>query len=345
MSIAVTEDHRALAQTVADFLAKHQARASARGLLESDEEQLPGFWAELAGLGMLGMHLPEELGGAGFTLSEVLVVAEQLGRAVAPGPFVPTVITSALIAAAAPEDLRQRLLPGLADGSLIGAAALGGDVSYDDGTASGNAGVVISGALADILLVPSGDDVLVIEKALGGVAAEVPTNLDPSRRAAKVRLEAARATALPGARGLLTDIARTVFAAEAAGIAAEVTDQASAYAKTRVQFGRPIATFQAVKHHCANMLVAAELAPAAAWDAGRAGVAGGDQLSYTAAIASTLAIPAAVQNAQLNIQVHGGIGFTWEHDAHLYLKRAKSSELMLGDPSYHRELLAQRIGI
>src|SRR3984885_6599704 len=188
MSIAVTEDHRALAQTVADFLAKLQARASARGLLESDEEQLPGFWAELAGLGMLGMHLPEELGGAGFTLSEVLVVAEQLGRAVAPGPFVPTVITSALIAAAAPEDLRKRLLPGLADGSLIGAAALGGEVAQADGTASGNAGVVISGALADVLLVPSGDDVLGIEKSLGGVTATGPGNLDPSRRAAKVRL-------------------------------------------------------------------------------------------------------------------------------------------------------------
>ncbi|HEY1664568.1 MAG TPA: acyl-CoA dehydrogenase [Trebonia sp.] len=322
MSIAVTEDHRALAQTVADLLAKHQARAIARGLLESDEEPLPSFWREMARLGLLGLHVREEHGGSGFTLSEVLVVAEQLGRAVAPGPFVPTVITSAVIAAAAPEDLRKRLLPGLADGTLIGAAALGGDVSYADGTASGNAGVVISGALADILLVPSGDDVLVIEKALGGVAATVPANLDPSRRAAKVRLEAAHATALPGARGLLTDIARTVFAAEAAGIAAEVTDQASGYAKTRVQFGRPIATFQAVKHHCANLLVAAELATAAAWDAGRAGVAGGDQLSYTAAIAATLAIPAAAQNAQLNIQVHGGIGFTWEHDAHLYLRRA-----------------------
>ena len=322
MSIAVTEDHRALAQTVADFLAKHQARAIARGLLESDEEPLPSFWREMARLGLLGLHVGEEHGGSGFTLSEVLVVAEQLGRAVAPGPFVPTVITSALIAAAAPEDLRKRLLPGLADGTLVGAAALGGDVSYADGSASGNAGVVISGALADILLVPSGDDVLVIEKALGGVAATVPANLDPSRRAAKVRLADAHATALPGARGLLTDIARTVFAAEAAGIAAEVTAQASEYAKTRVQFGRPIATFQAVKHHCANMLVAAELATAAAWDAGRAGVASGDQLSYTAAIAATLAIPAAAANAQLNIQVHGGIGFTWEHDAHLYLRRA-----------------------
>src|SRR3984885_5342337 len=174
MSIAVTEDHRALAQTVAGLLAKHQTRASARGLLEAAEEPLPSFWAELAGLGLLGLHVREEHGGSGFTLSEVLVVAEQLGRAVAPGPFVPTVITSAVIAAAAPEELRKRLLPGLADGSLIGAAALGGDVAHSGstassgGTASGDAGVVIGGALADVLLVPSGDDVLVIETALGG---------------------------------------------------------------------------------------------------------------------------------------------------------------------------------
>ena len=127
---------------------------------------------------------------------------------------------------------------------------------------------------------------------------------------------------LPGARRLLTDVARTVLAAEAAGLAAEVTQMASEYAKVRSQFGRPIATFQAVKHHCANMLVAAELATCAAWDAGRAAATGGDQLSFTAAMAAVLAIPAAASNAQLNIQVHGGIGFTWEHDAHLFLRRA-----------------------
>jgi alkylation response protein AidB-like acyl-CoA dehydrogenase len=134
---------------------------------------------------------------------------------------------------------------------------------------------------------------------------------------------------LPGARGLLTDVARAVLAAEAAGVAAETTEQAAEYAKVRQQFGRPIATFQAVKHHCANMLVAAELATAATWDAGRAGLGGGDQLSYTAAIAAALAGPAAVGNANLNIQVHGGIGFTWEHDAHLYLRRAAAIAAVL----------------
>ena len=322
MSIAITEEHRALAQTVAGLLTKHQSRAAARTLLEAEADARPAFWAELSGLGLLGLHIPEEHGGSGFGLAETLVVAEQMGRFLAPGPFVPTVVTSAVLTVAGPGDLQKRLLPGLADGSVIGAAALGGEVSYADGAATGKAGVVISGHLADVLLVPAGDDVLVIEKSAGGVQAEVPANLDQSRRAARVRLDAAPATVLPGARGLLTGVARAVLAAEAAGIASETTEQAAEYAKVRQQFGRPIATFQAVKHHCANMLVEAELATAVAWDAGRAGLGGGDQLRYTAAIAATLAVPAAAGNASLNIQVHGGIGFTWEHDAHLYLRRA-----------------------
>src|SRR5262249_20062871 len=194
---------------------------------------------------------------------------------------------------AGPDELCKRLLPGLADGSVIGAAALGGKVTSADGVATGKAGVVISGHLADVLLVPAGDDVLVVEKPAGGGQAEVPANLDQSRRAARVTVDAAPATVLPGARALLTAVARAVLAAEAAGVAAETTDQAAGYAKVREQFGRPIATFQAVKHHCANMLVASELAAGAAWDAGRAGTGGGDQVSYTAAVAGTPARPAA----------------------------------------------------
>ena len=329
MSIAISEEHRALAQTVAGFLTNQQSRAKARSLLDAESDGLPTFWAELAGLGLLGLHIPEERGGSGFGLPETLVVAEQMGRHLAPGPFVPTVITSAVLSATGPGELQKRLLPSLADGTMIGATALGGEVTYADGTATGPVGVVISGHLADVLLVPVGDDVLVIETAAGGVRAEVPANLDQSRRAARVTLDAAAATVLPGARGRLTDVARAVFAAEATGVAAETTEQAAGYAKVREQFGRPIATFQAVKHHCANMLVAAELATAATWDAGRAGIGGGDQFSYTAAIAATLAVAAAVGNASLNIQVHGGIGFTWEHDAHLYLRRAAAIAAVL----------------
>ena len=208
MSIAISEEHRALAQTVAGFLTNHQSRAAARGLLGVQADTLPAFWAELGGLGLLGLHVPEEHGGSGFGLPETLVVAEQMGRHLAPGPFVPTVITSAVLAVAGPDDLQKRLLPALADGSVIGAAALDGDVTCASGVATGEVGVVISGHLADVLLVPAGDDVLVIEKSAGGVRAEVPANLDQSRRAARVRLDAAPATVLPGARGLLTDVAQ-----------------------------------------------------------------------------------------------------------------------------------------
>jgi alkylation response protein AidB-like acyl-CoA dehydrogenase len=322
MSIAITDDHRTLAQTVSDFLRARGAREAARALLDAETEQLPAFWPELGKLGWLGLHIPEEHGGSGFGLPELVVVVEEFGRAVAPGPFVPSVIASAVLAAAAPPDLAARLLPGLASGSAVGAVALGGDVTVRDGTAHGPAGVVIGGPLADMLFVAAGEDALVIDVAEGGVKAEVPANIDPARRAARLTLTAAPATVLPGGRRVLTDLARTLLAAEAAGVARETTGQAAEYAKVREQFGRPIATFQAVKHHCANMLVAAEVATAAVWDAARAAAAGGDQLSYTAAIAAALAVPAAVTNAQLNIQVHGGIGFTWEHDAHLYLRRA-----------------------
>jgi alkylation response protein AidB-like acyl-CoA dehydrogenase len=330
MSIAISEEHRALAESVAGFLTDHQSRAAARALLTAEAEGLPDFWSELAGLGLLGLHISEDLGGSGFGLAETLVVAEQMGSFLAPGPFVPTVIASAVLAAAGSDDLKKKLLPGLADGTVIGAAALGGDVTSAGGTATGKAGVVLSGHLADVLLVRSGDDVLVIEKSAGGYQADVPANVDLSRRAAKVTLDAAPATVLPGAARLLTDVARAVLAAEATGIAAQTTDMAAEYSKVRQQFGRPIATFQAVKHHVANMVVAREQATAATWDAGRAGLGGGDQFSYTAAIAAVLAVQAALGNANLSIQVHGGIGMTWEHDAHLYMRRATAIAAVAG---------------
>ncbi|MGA7416450.1 MAG: acyl-CoA dehydrogenase [Acidimicrobiales bacterium] len=329
MSIAITDDHRALAATASDFLAKHGARGAARALLEAGTEELPAFWDDLSNLGWLGLHLPEEHGGSGFGLSELVIIVEELGRAVAPGPFVPTVISSAVIAASAAPADQDRLLPGLADGSSIGAVSLKGDVELRGGAASGAAGAVLSAALADVILVPVGDDVIMVDPAGPGVTIEVPPNLDPTRRSGRVHLNGAPVAVLPGAQRILADLARLIFAAEAAGIARECTEMASDYAKVRVQFGRPIGTYEAVKHHAANMLVAAELATAAGWDSARAEPAGGDQLSYTAAMAAVLALAAADQNAQLNIQVHGGIGFTWEHDAHLYLRRATAIEALV----------------
>ena len=329
MSIAITDEHRALAQTVADFLDKNGARAAARALLTAENEELPAFWREIGQLGWLGLHLPEEHGGSGFGLPELVIVAEEMGRAVAPGPFVPTVIASAVIATAGSAEVQARLLPGLADGSVIGAVALAANVDVSDGKASGQAGTVLGGKLADVLLVALGADIAIIDCHGEGVTVTVPANLDPARRAARVTLDDAPAEVMPGAGQVLTDLARTILAAEAAGVARASTDMASAYAKVREQFGRPIGMFQAVKHHCANMLVGAELATAAVWDAARAAAAGGEQLTYTAAIAATLALAAADENANLSTQVHGGIGFTWEHDAHLYLRRAIAIEAII----------------
>jgi alkylation response protein AidB-like acyl-CoA dehydrogenase len=322
MSIAITDDHRTLGDTVAEVLRRRGSRAAARHLLEAETESLPDLWRDVVELGWLGVHLPEAYGGSSFGLEELVVIVEEMGRGLAPGPFVPTVITSAIVSIAAEDATKAAMLPGLADGSIAAGIALGADVAVRDGTVSGEIGAVPGGGLAGVFLVVSGDDVLLVDAGAGGVSVEPHPNMDPGRRSVRVTLDGAPVTVLPGAREVAVAIARVLLAAEAVGVARECTDLAAAYAKVRHQFGRPIATFQAVKHHCADMLVATELATAAVWDAARAASTGGAELSYAAAVAAALAGPAANQCANLAIQVHGGIGFTWEHDAHLFLRRA-----------------------
>ncbi|MGC1513405.1 MAG: acyl-CoA dehydrogenase [Acidimicrobiales bacterium] len=321
MSIAITDDHRALADTAADFLLKRDARRAARDLLESKTEPMPPFWGDLVNLGWLGLHIPEQYGGSGYTLEELVVVVEEMGRAVAPGPFVPTVIAGAVITAAGDDATKAKFLPGLADGTINAGIGLGGSVVVSGSKATGAAGTVLGGGLAHLLLVPAGDDLVIIEVA-GGVVVETPPNMDSTRRSARVTLDGAEATVVRGGRRTLVDLARLILSAEAVGLAGECTRLAAGYAKERIQFGRPIGMFQAVKHHCADMAVATELATSAVWDAARAAATGGDQLSYTAAIAASLAAPAADLCANLNTQVHGGISITWEHDAHLFMRRA-----------------------
>jgi hypothetical protein len=331
MSIAITEDHRSLATTASELLKKREARRAARDLLNAADEALPEIWGDMVGLGWLGLHLPEEHGGSGYTLEELVVVVEELGRAVAPGPFVPTVVASALVAAEGDAALQARLLPGLADGSTPAGIALRGEITVAGAKASGST-TVLGGGLAKLIVLPVGDDVVVIEVDQPSVTVAVPKNLDPARRTARVTLDGAAVTVIPGARQALVDLARILFAAEAVGLARECTDMAAAYAKERLQFGRPIGTYQAVKHHCANMSVATELATSAVWDAARAAATGGDQRSYAAAVAGALAAPAADLCANLNTQVHGGIAMTWEHDAHLFMRRATTLLTFL-DPS------------
>ena len=332
MSIALTDDHRELGNVARSFLTAQKARLAARALLDADAEARPPFWNELAELGWLGLHVDEQYGGSGFGLPELVVVIDELGRAAAPGPFVPTVVVSAVIAAVGTEEQKARLLPGLVDGSHTAAVGFGGNLTVSGGRASGDAGVVLGAGLADVLLLASGEDMLVVERTADGVTVEVPENLDRTRRSGRVALTdvAVDGNVLPGARNAALARTRTLYAAEAVGGASDCVDTAVEYAKVREQFGRTIATFQAVKHHCANMLVAAESAVSCVWDAARAADEDEEQFRLIAAAAATLALPAYVRNAELNIQVHGGIGFTWEHDAHLHLRRALTVQAVLG---------------
>ena len=330
MPIALTDDHRELGTVARSFLTSAKARWAARELLDAEAETRSSFWRELADLGWLGLHVEEAYGGSGFGLPELVVVIDELGRAVAPGHFVPTVVVSAVVAATGTEEQKARLLPGLVNGTLTGAVGFGASLAVSGGSVSGEAGVVLGAGLADLLLLAAGDDVVLVERNAAGVEVEVPGSLDRTRRSGRVKLTRAPAEVLPGARTTALAYARTLFSAEAVGGASDCVDTAVEYAKVREQFGRTIATFQAVKHHCANMLVASESAVATVWDAARAAEDGGEPFRLISAAAATLAFPAYVRNAELNIQVHGGIGFTWEHDAHLHLRRALTVAALLG---------------
>ncbi|MGY4712255.1 acyl-CoA dehydrogenase [Mycolicibacterium sp. CBM1] len=330
MGIALTDDHRELGGVARSFLTAQKARSAARELLDAPEESRPALWPALAELGWLGLHVGERYGGSGFGLPELVVVVDELGRAVAPGPFVPTVVTSAVLSVAGSEEQKNRLLPGLIDGSVTAGVGFGGDITVDGGTASGDAGVVLGAGLADLLMLRCGEDIVLVPRSADGVSVEVPGNLDRTRRSGRVVLDGVAVDIVAGARSAALAYARTLFAAEAAGGASDCVDAAVEYAKVREQFGRTIATFQAVKHHCANMLVAAESAVATVWDAARAAGEDSRQFELIAAAAATLAFGAYVRNAELNIQVHGGIGFTWEHDAHLHLRRALTVRALLG---------------
>jgi|HubBroStandDraft_3_1064219.scaffolds.fasta_scaffold00240_6 alkylation response protein AidB-like acyl-CoA dehydrogenase len=351
MGIALTDDHRELAEVARAFLTSQKARWAARSLLDTPDEARPAFWQDMVELGWLGLHIDEEYGGSGYGLPELVVVIDELGRAVAPGPFVPTVIASAAIAKDGTADQKSRLLPGLIDGTRTAGIGLDGQVQISDrpkdgdgpknGIADGDAGIVLGAGLAELLLIAAGDDVLVLDRGRAGVSVDVPDNFDPTRRSGRVRLHNVSIGAddvLPGARESVLARARTLLAAEAVGGASDCVDAAVDYAKVRQQFGRTIATFQAVKHHCANMLVAAESAIAAVWDASRAASEDEAQFRLIAAVAAALAFPAYARNAELNIQVHGGIGFTWEHDAHLHLRRALVIAALFGGDAPARDV-------
>ncbi|MCW2622912.1 MAG: Isovaleryl-CoA dehydrogenase 1, partial [Frankiales bacterium] len=304
MALALSDEHVALADVVRTFVRDQQVRAAARTATESTEVALPAFWAPLVEQGWLGLHLPEEHGGHGYGLPELAIVLEGLGLEAAPGPFLPTVLASAWLAQSGAS---TALLPALADGSAIAAVGLAGTLT---GAASGTWDAVLGAPYADQLVLAAGDDVLVVSAKAPGVTVHPQPGLDLGRPSGRVVLDGATdVVVVAGGARTLRELARVLTAAEAAGGAQACLEMARSYALQRTQFGRTIGTFQAVKHHLANMLADSEAAVATAWDAARA-PQGTDQASLAAAVAASRALPAYQRVAQKAIQVLGGIGFT-----------------------------------
>ena len=324
MTIAVEPDHVELAEAFDETLAKMNVRAAARIALNADQLLLPAYWREVAGLGWLGLHLPEQHGGGGAGLFEAALLMEALGKHCAPGPVLPTMLASAVIDACGTEEQQTRLLPGLADGTVVAAVGLGGELHATDSTLSGDGGEVLGGGLAGLVLLASGEDLVILERDRPGLTLAPVRAMDKGMGCARAHADDVAIAAddvIRGARSRALFLGRVLAAAHAAGGSAAVQEMAVSYAKVRVQFGKTIGSFQAVKHMCANLLVGAECAAAVTWDAVRLPFAGA-RSELAGAVAATIALPGFMRNTEINIQVHGGIGFTWEHDAHLYMRRA-----------------------
>ncbi len=347
MPIGISDEHLALHDAARGWCERHVPPAAPRALLDADDETRPPFWSELAEQGWLGLPIAEQYGGSGFGLSELVVVDEELGRVLAPGPFLPTVLAGVLVQAGTSGPGAATLLPGLASGDRVGAVhwtadgALTGEETADGLVARGTVRPVVGAGLADLLVAPVrvGDRDEWCALDLAAATVRPLASVDPTRRVAEVEFAD---VAVPAERVLdrldtatVRDRAAVLVAAEALGVAQWCVTTAAEYAAVRVQFGRPIGQFQGVKHKCADMLARLELARAATWDAARAAGDNGEG-SLTAASALSLALDAAFVNAKDCIQVLGGIGFTWEHDAHLFLKRAMSLTSLLGPASSWR---------
>jgi 3-oxochol-4-en-24-oyl-CoA dehydrogenase len=342
MPIAITEEHRDLADSVRSLVARVAPSEVLHEALEHPIPNPPPYWKAAAEQGLHGVHLGESVGGQGFGILELAIVIAEFGFGAVPGPFVPSAIASALIAAHDPE---AEVLNDLAAGSVIAAYAIDSGLTatrHGDGlVVRGEARAVPAAAQASVLVLPvagldggsSGYEWVVLDA--GRLEIEPVGSVDPLRPVAHVRANAVEVgddrvlsnLSRPLARALIT----TLLSAEAVGVARWATDAAASYAKIREQFGRPIGQFQAIKHKCAEMVADTERATAAVWDAARAldelrgtGADGATDNSYefAAAVAATLAPAAGQHCAQECIQVHGGIGFTWEHDAGVYYRRA-----------------------
>ncbi len=343
------------------------SEAAVREMMETDSGYDEKVWKQLADqMGLPSLIIPEEFGGQGYTFVELGVVLEEMGRRLLCAPFFSGVLASLAILESGDDAAKAAYLPGIASGETIATLAYTEENGKWDASAvtatadasgkiTGTKSFVIDGATASLLIVAAksaaGISLYAVDASDAGVTATALSTMDQTRKQAKIELDGAQGTLIGTDGGgwdtlvKTLDLAAVALAAEQVGGAQFVLEMAVQYAKDRVQFGRPIGSFQAIKHKCADMLLEVESAKSAAYYGLWCAAERNDELPSVASLAKAYCSEAYFHAAAENIQIHGGIGFTWEHPAHLYFKRAKSSELMFGDPSYHREQLAQRIGL
>jgi alkylation response protein AidB-like acyl-CoA dehydrogenase len=336
----------------------------------------PAVWRQLSqDLALPGIHVSEQYGGAGFGMVELCIATEELGRALLCAPFFSTAVLAAnAVLNAGTEAQKTELLPGIASGQRLATLAVTEPDGNWDATSlkaiatpdsdgyrlDGVKSYVVDGHVAQLLIVAArapgtvgreGLGLFALDANAGGVQRFPLESMDPTRKIARIEFHGARALLLgnlgEGAQAILTtlDQATTALANEMVGGAQKMLDSAVSYAKLRVQFGRTIGSFQAIKHKLADMLLDVELAKSSAYYAAQAAAVSDPEWPALACLAKAAASETYLHTAAECIQIHGGIGFTWDNDTHLWFKRAKSSEVFLGQPSYHRELLMQRWGV
>ncbi len=371
MNFAFSEEQDELRKTVRAFLDAKSAESAVREQMETEDGFDRAVWSQMGEqMGLQGLHIPEAYGGSGYGYVELGVVLEEMGRSLLCAPYFATVVLAAnALIHSGDEGAKKKYLPGIASGETIATLAftepsgkwdeagitMQASGSGSSFTLNGTKMFVLDGHTADLIIVAAktgkGTSLFAVDGKANGLTRTALSTMDQTRKQAKLEFKDVPAE-LVGSEGAGWNVLSTVLDLAAVGLAAEqvggaqkVLDMAVEYAKVRVQFGRPIGSFQAIKHKCADMLLEVESAKSAAYYGMWCASEMNEELPSVASLAKAYCSEAYFHATAENIQIHGGIGFTWEHPAHLYFKRAKSSELLFGDPTYHRELLAQRIGI
>jgi alkylation response protein AidB-like acyl-CoA dehydrogenase len=362
MALILTDEEQALADSVRKFVADRSPLTSLRHLISSGEPYDADVWKQMtAQLGLAGLTIPEEYGGVGAGTSALSVALTELGAGLVASPLLASVLAAEVLLRLGDGAAKTELLPKIAAGELIATLALastaGGHVtasgSGDGVTLTGSISPVLNGAEASVLLVPADHDGSTVLCLVDGDAAGLTrtrlTAVDHSRSLARVQLSGTPGRALAGdadaALAAASDMANLALASESAGAMKACLDMTSAYARIRVAFGQPIGAFQAVKHRLADMEKSWELGNAALRDAARAGDADPGRFSVAASVARVLLASAYAEAAVDTVQLHGGIGFTWEHDAHLFYKNGLSNKVLLGAPGEQLDRLANALGI